>query len=80
MGVREGWHNYALERYLGHSPKSITEKHYVLLRREEMDELLRKQVAERVNSALVLFLRDWKGKGKMKNAKVTQPEVTSSSD
>jgi integrase len=74
VGIREGWHKYALERYLGHSPKTSTERHYVSLDHDELENLLRKEVAERINSNLKPFLRVWQQKGKKKNTIFTQDE------
>ena len=65
VGIREGWHNYALERYLGHSPKTITEKHYVVQTREQMDQLLREQIVCRVDSTLKPFEKKWQQNGKL---------------
>ncbi len=57
--IRNGWDGFALERYLGHSPKSITEKHYVSMTQDEFQKLLRDQVVRRVDDALERCLEKW---------------------
>ena len=69
IGIREGWHNYALERYLGHSPKTITERHYVVQTREQMVQLLREQIVSKVDIALEPLLEKWQQNGKQKEVK-----------
>jgi len=69
VGKREGWHDYALERYIGHSPKTITERYYYIPTEEERIDLLRTEVAERVDAKVSLFLKVWQRNGKSKDRK-----------
>ncbi len=52
QAIREGWGGYALERYLGHSPKSVTDKHYVAPTGDEVLDLFRTQVVARIEYSL----------------------------
>lgn len=47
-----GWAGFALERYLGHSAESVTDRYYVAAEGEELVELLRKQVTARVDEGM----------------------------
>jgi len=78
VGVREGWHNYALERFLGHSPKTITDRHYVAYTPDQLLELLRKEIVARVDEVLEPFLQEWQQNGKKKNPKTGPHEDVSS--
>lgn len=62
--IREGWGGYALERYLGHSAKSVTDKHYVTPSEDELQELFRTQVVARVEAALLGPGKKWQQNGK----------------
>jgi integrase len=75
--IREGWGGYALERYLGHSAKSVTDKHYVTPSEDEMQELFRTQVVARVEAALKRL-----GKKRQQNGKtrVSRPISASKSN
>ena len=69
VGVLARWHDYALERFLGHSHKTITDKHYVANTPDQLLELLREEIAARVDQALEPFLQEWQQNGKKKNPK-----------
>ena len=58
----EGWDGFALERYLGHAPRDITERHYLSLSESQILGMLQEQVVGPVNSALQAYLAAWQGK------------------
>lgn len=64
--IREGWGGYALERYLGHSAKSVTDKHYVTPSEDDLQERFRTQVVARVEAALLGLGKKWQQNGKTK--------------
>jgi len=56
-----GWDGFALERYLGHAPRDVTERHYVTLSEDQILEMLAWQVASSVDCVLEPYLAAWKG-------------------
>lgn len=66
--IREGWGGYALERYLGHSAKTVTDKHYVTPSEDELQELFRTQVVARVEAALTGLRKKWQQNGKTRGS------------
>jgi len=48
----EGWGGIVLERFLGHSPQTVTTKHYYGDEKERMLDLFREQVTSRIDRSL----------------------------
>jgi integrase len=59
-----GWNRFALERFIGHSPEGITERHYIGGSVESMENLLQKEVVQKVNEILACRLEEWQQNGK----------------
>ncbi len=59
-----GWNRYVLERFIGHSPDGITERHYIGGSVEMMEDLFRKEIVQKVNEILACRLDEWQQEGK----------------
>jgi integrase len=57
---RAGWSGSSLERYLGHSLKNITERHYLASDAETLQSLFREQVVARVDAILRPCRKDFR--------------------
>lgn len=56
--VRRGWQGYCLNRYLGRSPQSIQERHYIAMA-DDLQRVLREQVASRIDQIIEPFRAEW---------------------
>jgi len=50
--AKRGWSIYAVGRYLGHSPKSFTERHYVALGEDPLEKLFRDEIVAKLDAIL----------------------------
>ena len=50
-----GLHGWAMERYIGHAPTTVTDRHYVALHEGKQIELFRRQVVRPINRILRTF-------------------------
>jgi len=73
--MRRGWSGFALERYLGHSPKSIMERHYIAQTHDQIVDLFREQVVPKVDQILAPALAKWHQTGTLANV-VEMPRVS----
>ncbi|NUP93423.1 MAG: site-specific integrase [Candidatus Omnitrophica bacterium] len=56
--VRRGWQGYCLNRYLGRSPQSIQERHYIAMA-DDLQRVLREQVTSRIDQIVEPFRSEW---------------------
>lgn len=56
--VRRGWIGYSLNRYLGRSPQSIQERHYIAVA-DDLQHVLREQVTSRIDQIIEPFRAEW---------------------
>ena len=56
--VRRGWQGYCLNRYLGRSPQSIQERHYIAMA-EDLQRVLREQVTSRIDQIVEPYRAEW---------------------
>lgn len=68
--ITHGFAGYALERYLGHSPRTITDRHYVAT---DVQTLMRSQIVERVNEIVAPYFDLWSPQTGSKLAVVPLP-------
>jgi len=57
--VEQGWEGYAFNRYLGRSPASIAERHYIAVG-AKLSELLKEQVTDKIDRVLAPFREKWR--------------------
>lgn len=50
--IEEGWSAYVVERYVGHAPKSVAERHYFGDKKRRMVDLYREHVSNKVNGEI----------------------------
>lgn len=50
--IDEGWNTYLVDRYVGHAPKTVAEKHYFGDKKGRMVEVFREHVAEKIDGLL----------------------------
>lgn len=62
-----GWEGFVMERYLGHSVKTITDKHYFSVSQAELEELFRQQVVSRIDEILSELSQKRQAKGTLDN-------------
>lgn len=59
----QGWGGYTLERYLGHSPRTVTQRHYLCTRENDLQEAFRDQVVSKINQQLGPLTAKWQRSG-----------------
>ncbi|MCE7910009.1 MAG: hypothetical protein DYH02_16855 [Candidatus Omnitrophica bacterium COP1] len=50
--IDEGWNTYLVDRYVGHAPKTVAEKHYFGDKKGRMVEVFREHVAGKIDGLL----------------------------
>lgn len=71
-----GWHRLALERFIGHSPVSITDRHYVGGSVSDLENLMMAEIVRKVDELLVQALEKWQRNGNL----ATGSQMPKSSD
>ena len=47
--IEEGWNTYLVDRYVGHAPQSVAEKHYFGDKKRRMVEVFREHVLTKID-------------------------------
>jgi integrase len=63
--VLRGWHRLALERFIGHSPATITDRHYVGGSVSDMEALMRAEIVQKVDELLAQSSEKWQRNGSL---------------
>ncbi len=50
--IEEGWNTYLVDRYVGHAPKTVAERHYFGDKKGRMVEVFRKHVSGKINGLI----------------------------
>jgi hypothetical protein len=51
-GIDEGWNTYLVDRYVGHAPQTVAERHYFGDKKGRMVEVFREHVAAKIDGLI----------------------------